>query len=203
MKRLPIIAALIAVASFTACEKAEVIPAPTQTADLKVHFDGIVNGNDVEWTKNVNGYYSEQDKKVVYDSSAMQSKAQYYAYMRSNTNLSSIGMGLGSINFDPAVSENVSQDVFFNFFETTNAYPFSNEAMQGMEIIYTDASGRVYYSKEANPGTATFVSFDSKQDEGGDYVQFECQIDCAVYSYEADTMTANIQGAVFKGWFKR
>ena len=201
MKRLPIIAALFAVATFIGCQKPEVIPTPTSTADLKVHFDGIINGNEVEWTKNVNGYYADQDQIVGYDSSAMQSKIQYYSYMRSEQNMSYIGMGLGSVNFDPAVATNVSQDVFFNFFKVTNAYPFSNGAKSGIEIVYSDASGQVFFSRESNPGTATFVSFDSQQDEKGDYVQFECQVDCTVYAN--DSTTANIQGAVFKGWFKR
>ena len=67
MTRLPIIAAILVGMAFTGCQKAEVIPTPAEKADLKVHFEGIINGNDIEWTKNVNGFFHEPVSNIMVD----------------------------------------------------------------------------------------------------------------------------------------
>ena len=41
---------------FSACIEHEVIPAPENTVDLNSAFIGFVNGTQVEFTQNVNGY---------------------------------------------------------------------------------------------------------------------------------------------------
>ena len=41
---------------FSACIEHEVIPAPETTVDLNAAFIGFVNGTQVEFTQNVNGY---------------------------------------------------------------------------------------------------------------------------------------------------
>ena len=41
---------------FSACIDHEVIPAPENTVDLNSAFVGYVNGTQVEFTQNVNGY---------------------------------------------------------------------------------------------------------------------------------------------------
>ena len=40
----------------TSCIEHEVIPPPVNTVDLNCHFVGFVNGTQVEFTQNVQGY---------------------------------------------------------------------------------------------------------------------------------------------------
>lgn len=203
MKRLPIIAVVLASLTLVACSKPDIVPAPDTRADTKIHFEGIVNGTDIEWTKNVNGYYAAPNSVLTYDSVSGSNAYQFYSFMQSDANLASFGLGLGSIIHDPEVSEKVSQDAFSRFFSTDSTYSFSTNALNGVEIVYSDASGRLYKSEEAFPGTVTFKSFQLLQDNDGDYMQFEADVDCTVYSFQEDTMTATIQGATFTGYFVR
>ena len=40
----------------TSCTKHEIIPAPTPKVDLLAHFEGIIGGQFIEYTENVDGY---------------------------------------------------------------------------------------------------------------------------------------------------
>ena len=48
----------------TSCIEHEVIPPPVNTVDLNCYFVGFVNGTQVEFTQNVQGYGAE----VIHDS---------------------------------------------------------------------------------------------------------------------------------------
>lgn len=205
---MPIIAAIVAGITLIGCGKPEVVPTPTATANLKVAFEGIINGNDVEFTKNVQGFYHEATNTITYDSATATNAIQYFSHFRSNQTGSSIGIGIGSLDFDPNVSANASQDAFFNFFaQVPETPPFSNNARAGFNIMYSDEAGRFYYSDDTNPGTVEFLGFTELQDENGDYVQYSCSFSGEVYHKDEveDTIieTAQIQDALLLGWFKR
>ena len=57
MKTLKIFSLFLALSLiFSSCIEHEVIPAPVNTVDLNAAFIGFVNGTQVEFTQNVNGY---------------------------------------------------------------------------------------------------------------------------------------------------
>ena len=48
------------------CIKHEVIPPPIATVDLNSSFEAVINGTDVEWTQNVEGYKSYTNTYSIY-----------------------------------------------------------------------------------------------------------------------------------------
>jgi hypothetical protein len=211
MKKLSIFVAMLAFLPFVACHKPEVIPTPESKADLRVHFAANIDGTDVDWTKNVNGYTSEPTNVVGTDTTTGKSIWKFYSAFKSLTNPASIKIGLGSLVHDPSVSPSPSQSTFEAFMNANTNPNYSDGAQNGFEILYTDAAGDLFRSEQATPGSVTFVNFTPKSDNTGDYMQFECQFSGVVYHRRNDPVNnidtinkmANIQNAVFTGWFKR
>lgn len=215
MKKILFIAALIAFLPFVSCVKPEIVPTPTQTAELTQHFIGTVNGTQVEWTKNVNGYKNITSSEFVMDSTTNQLFWKYYAGMGSETDPQTVKIGIGSLEHDPNVSADPSIETFKNFvakFGDPNTAPdFSDNAEDGFQVVYVDASGSVQKSEAADPGTYRFTNLKYKEDQNGEYMTFVCEFSAAVYDkrYDDVTMTDTIfkksviQGAKFTGFFRR
>ncbi|MNK09797.1 hypothetical protein D3C87_277760 [compost metagenome] len=197
------------------CPKHEIIPAPTPKVTLEASFIGLVNGSQLELTKNVDGYYLDAASAKYIVPSPTPSRATYTANMASSNGLVSIRVGLGSISFDGSASSSPSLSVFNNFFTTMTAPAYSTGALSGFEVVYRDGTGKVWISDASQTGQdAVFTGIVQESDALGDYSKFTCTFNCNVYRKEPDLTTPNdpndsitytlpIQNGVLKGWFKR
>lgn len=216
MKKLPIIAALLAFLPFVACNKPEIVPAPTEKASLTTHFLGTINGTQIEWTKNVNGYTNTSSLENFYDSVAQAYNFVYYGGMASSSDPKQIRLGFGSFQADPKVQTSPSiatfKDFIMSFGDPATAPDFANGAIGGFEIQYVDAAGilfRTIDTSTVNDYTVTDIKF--SEDEKGDYMSYTCAFNATLYyivrnkANDADSVakTAVISNAVMKGWLTR
>lgn len=216
MKKIFISALLLSILPFVGCNKPEVIPAPTSSANLKIHFNGIINGSDVEWTKNVNGYKAipSDSARPFFDPMTMQSylNLAYFCTMGSSSKVSYIAIGLGSIQQDPTLGTRPNATTFRAFIDANLTPTYSDTAIAGFEVRYVDEQGRLFRSDEGIPGLAEFTDIEEKEDDAGEYTQFTCTFSCVVKHWghtitlpKTDSVlaTATIQNAVLTGYFKR
>ncbi len=130
------------------CIKHEVIPPPTPTADLEANFSGIINNTQTDFTENVLGYENISYKVKVIQPPGGNSTAVYYSEMQSPTQLQSIAIGLGSINFDSGVANDPPLELFEPFFPANDNPNYSNNGAAGFEVVYQDATNRQWRSNE-------------------------------------------------------
>jgi hypothetical protein len=198
------------------CIEHEVIPPPVPVVDLDAHFIGEINGTQTEYTQNVLGYYNTSYKIKLIQPPGGNSTAVYYSEMMSNSNVPSIAIGIGSINFDSGIASDPPLGSFQPFFPLNDNPPYSNLGAAGFEVIFTDASNRQWRSSESSTFGAADVSFTGiklESDATGDYSKFICSFDCFVYSLNPDSLALNppvahvdsflINDAIYTGWFKR
>ncbi|TNE53703.1 MAG: hypothetical protein EP338_10660 [Bacteroidetes bacterium] len=194
-----------------ACVKHEVVPAPSDLVKLDAHFTGIINGTDVEYTDDVNGFNGDDSQDQIILAPPSLSSAKYYSDISSNLVLNSIKVGIGSNKWDAAALEKPSIGQFNDFCEALKnaTVSFSDNAVDGFVVQYKDAFGNVWTSKEnsVNSQSVNFTSVETKSDDTGDYALIELDFACHVYRtvsqnpLEIDSL--RIDNAYFKGWFKR
>lgn len=206
--KLGIAAIVLSATTLGSCIKHEVIPAPVPMVDLECFFDGFVGGIPLTLTQNVDGIYGLPEKAQNIVPAPNFSSERYFFTMKTNQNLRAVRIGLGSVFWDGAVdaSPTTSQ---FNTFHLNNLTPaFSNGAISGCEVMYRDASGAEWVSKEAsvNFQDVTFSNILQESDTLGDYSKFTSVFDCYVYKQDLVTLewdSIRVQATEFRGWFKR
>jgi hypothetical protein len=190
------------------CIKHEVIPAPIPKVDLTCHFQGTINGTDVELTENVLGYYLNNSKAKILLPAPNLSSAVYYAEMLSTQTPVSVKVGIGSVMWDASTATEPTL-ALFNTFHTTNTTPvYSNAAAAGFEVTFKDGTGTAWTTSQSSTNfqDVTFSAITQESDSQGDYSKFTCNFNCYVYHTDPITLqldSIRIQNAQFKGWFKR
>lgn len=201
---------LILSSLFVACVKHEVIPKPESKVDLKVHFTGIINGTDVEYTDDVDGFNGETSDAQYIVTSPSPSSVSYFCTMTSNLISRSLKVGIGSIYWDAGALEKPSLTQFGTFFSALkddNTIVYKTGAVDGFEVIYKDNFNNTWVSDETsiNPQSVLFTSIANESDDTGDYSKFTVEFSC--YLYRDVSMTERdsirIDNGVFQGWFKR
>lgn len=192
----------------SSCIEHEVIPAPIPQVALSCHFQGLINGTDVELTENVLGYYCNPSKAKIILPAPSYSSAVYYSEILSAETPVAIKLGLGSVYWDASTTSEPTLTLFNDFHLNNTTPPFSNSGTAGFEVTYRDGTGTIWVSKQAsvNFQDVTFSGISQESDASGDYSKFVCDFDCYVYHQDAVTMewdSVRIQAAEFKGWFKR
>ncbi len=202
-----LLALLVGVSS---CIEHEVVPPPTNTVNLDCNFTGYVSGTQVEFTQNINSYLGNTSSESFVQPSPLPSRRVYMFEMTSPINPVSIRIKLGALNWDLAATSEPSLTMFndFNMNASTTAPAYSNAAIAGFEVTYTDNTSRVWLSKENNPvpQTVTFSNIKQQSDGSGDYSFFDCNFSCYVYSLNPQTNLIDslpIQNGKYHGWFKR
>lgn len=190
------------------CIEHEIIPAPEPVVDLECHFQGFVNGTDVELTQNVNGYDCNPSKEKIILPAPQFSSAVYYSQMSSGTSPVFVKIGLGSVLWDASTVSDPTLSLFNNFFLNNLTPAYSNNAISGFEVEYRDPAGKVWASHDnsVNAQNVTFSAIKQESDSNGDYSMFSCSFNCYVYNQDAVTLlwdSLHIQNAVYEGWFKR
>ena len=85
---------------------------------------------------------------------------------------------------------------------------YSDGALTGFELTYTDASGNQWFSHQSsvNIQDVTFSDIAQESDSTGDYSKFICVFDCYVYKQDAITLawdSLRVQATEMQGWFKK
>lgn len=211
MKKAFIFSVIFAGVTFLGCKKPETIPAPSTSADLKIHFQGVINGSDVEWTKNVNGYKAIS-RKILDPQPMNLYNLSYYCGMFSNSKVSSIEIGLGSLVQDATLGTSPNMTTFRAFMDNNMNPLYSDEAVAGFEVRYTNENGQLFVSDETNPGLVEFLDYEEKEDNAGEYIQFTAKFTCLVKHWgttvtlpiqDSVLATATIQNAILTGYFTR
>lgn len=207
MKKIFLFATLFTGLALFGCKEPEIIPAPTSRADLKIHFEGIINGSDVEWTKNVDKYKAVSRKVLKPNVTSGLLDLAYYCSMESSSKVSSIQVALGSLMQDPSLGTSPNMVTFRDFMDNNLMPVYSDTAIAGFEVIYTNADGLPFRSDETQPATVEFSELIEKEDNSGEYIQFTCKFTCPVfYTHPTDAtldQSGVVQNATLTGYYTR
>ncbi len=204
---------LISVSS--SCVKHEVVPAPVNTVDLNASLNCYVNGTQVEFTQNVNGYKALAGKDVYVYASPILSKVIYSSSISSAYSSQALKISFGALDWDASANATPTLTMF-NDYHSSNSQvvvPFKdysnlvNFNVDGIQVEYTDKNGIIWKSKESDPNqSATFTVLKQASDNTGDYSLFECTFSCKVWAYDIQLqqeIPIDINNVVFKAWFKK
>ena len=198
------------------CIKHEVIPAPIATVDLNASFESVINGTDVEWTQNVEGYKATAKTYAVYLPSPQLSRKIFQSEISSVYSEQSINLTFGSLTWDVASNIEPTLSMFNNYHSYNSDAPivFKNysslstlPSMLGVEVEYIDNNGVSWISRESDINQfAKFTILDQDSDNTGDYSLFLCEFSCKVWRINPQTLLDEsiiINNAKYTAWFKR
>jgi hypothetical protein len=210
MKRMRTLIPILGITLFllNSCIEHEVIPPPIPQVELDCYFDGLVGGVPLTLTQNVGGVTGSAAKAQNLMPPPTFSSERYFFTMSSSQTPRSITVGLGSVYWDGAVETQPTVSQFNNFHKNTLTPNFSNGALAGLEVKYTDVLGNEWVSDEASTNfqDVTFSNVKQEADASGEYSLFHCTFDCYVYYTDPVTSAVDsmrVQGTDFQGWFKR
>ena len=214
-------------ATLSSCIEHEIIPAPEPTVTLKSDFQGMIGGAYIEYTENVNGYYSAPS--IAKQTSVGVTNAQYLSTMMSQSEASYMQVGIGSLSWSDPTGTSVPALTSFNQFfnqdaPATSAPNYSNNALTGFQVVYRDSYGDDWKSDEVNSTVQdidfVYESISQESDNSGDYSTFTCNFSTEVFhTYSVVDITVSpqttpptmvdslaslfITDAQYKGFFKR
>ena len=210
MKTLNIYSFIFLVGLFTSsCIEHEVIPPPVNTVDLNCYFIGFVNGTQVEFTQNVQGYGADIVNVEDINPSPTPSEKTYGSKIKSFYFDQSIQIKFGTLDWDAAANAQPTVSMFNDYHMDASgiALPFSDDGLEGVEVEYIDNNGVLWLSRETDPlQDATFTILSQSSDNTGDYSLFECDFTCKVWRFNPQTSeeeSLDITNAKFTSWFKR
>lgn len=216
MKRSNLLFVAIIGLTMGSCIDHEVIPAPEQMVDLKASFEGNIGGQYTQFTEFVGGYEGVSD--IAIQSAGGTSNAQYTFGLISSQNSAMVRIGLGSISWSSVLGTYRPELTPFNDFFLANTDPlFSDNALNGFEVVYRTQNDSIFVSRENSAflQSVEFVptSIIQGSDSSGDYSKFICTFSCIVYNDWIDmsggapgvpmTDEILITNATYEGWFKR
>lgn len=221
MKKSAILLGLIGVV-MSSCIEHEVIPAPEKVVEFDCSFEGKIGGAFVEYNENVSQYTSTPTFTSQTQANGT-TTSQYHYALTSPADLRSVRVSMGSILWSTTTgTDRPALSLFNDFFTTNNLPPFSDDAMDGFMVTYTDIHGDEWKSyKDSIPQDVEFLaeSIIQESDAYGDYSKFTCLFSCPVYATYSvvdisvpptnpptmrDSISSMmIEDAIYKGYFKR
>jgi len=138
----------------SSCIEHEVIPPPVNTVDLNCSFIGFVNGTQVEFTQNVEGYKAQVMNSEDINPSPALSFKTYGTKISSFYNPQAVRIKFGTLDWDASANSQPTVTMF-NDWHTNNAgipISFSDLGANGIEVEYTDNNGVTWLSRETDPG---------------------------------------------------
>ncbi len=189
----------------SSCIKHEVVPAPTPKVDLPASFSALLDGNNYELINDVDGYFCKPDQAQEIYPSPQPSTVTYYSSIMSKEKLEFVKIEVGQLNFNAGSSTLPTLESFKTYFEGLTTVNYSTDAIDGVQIIYGDANGGLWYSDENMPNQSfEFTSVRQESDEDGDYMIFTANFSASLVDDIGNpTDTIQFDNAVFKGYFKR
>lgn len=203
MKKKFILVSIFAALAIFSCTKPEVVPAPAPVVDLEAHFEGLINGTDVEYTEDVDGYNGTSTFEQYITTTGLDTTV-YFSSMESDLNTPVLKVGIGGISFDAATLNVPSLNQFTAFFsglidDGTGNPPvvnYSKDAKQGFLVSYTDKDGNVWLSTLYHDGELidennlmpiklpVFSNLTFESDNSGDYTKFTISFGCRLYRFK-------------------
>ncbi len=193
----------------TSCIEHEVIPPPVNTVDLNCYFVGFVNGTQVEFTQNVQGYGANVVNYEDINPSPTLSHQTYGSKIKSFYYDQAIQLKFGTLDWDASANSEPTVAMFNDYHSTNSGIPinFSDNGLAGIEVEYTDNNGVKWLSRESDPGQeGVFTILGQASDNTGDYSLFECDFSCKVWRINPQTNqdeSLDITNAKLTSWFKR
>jgi hypothetical protein len=202
------LAALLFTGVFTSCIEHEVIPPPVDKVELECYFEGFISGIPFKLTQNVDGIFGIANKAQNILPPPDFSSERYFFKMMTYQNSRAVQIGHGSVFWDGVVDSSPSVTQFNNFHMNTLTPNFSDNALAGFEVRYTDANGTEWYTREASTNfqEVEFSEIKQESDVTGNYSKFNVVFDCYVYRQDPVTLdwdSLRIQSTEMRGWFKR
>lgn len=183
-----------------------IIPPPVPVVEFDCSFSATIDGATYNLVEDVNGCYCESTKSKEINPSPQPSTATYNAIMKSDVQLDFIQVSLGKLNFNADVEADPTLTQFETFFNSNATPAFSEGAVAGIEIVFRDGAGNVWYSDPNSAASQSFVftSLVQESDENGDYMKFQAEFSCTLYDDIANPTTSIVmENAVFKSYFAR
>ena len=193
----------------SSCIEHEVIPPPVNTVDLNCSFIGFVNGTQVEFTQNVDGYKAQVMNSEDINPSPALSFKTYGTKISSFYNPQAVQIKFGTLDWDASANSQPTVTMFNDWHTNNSGIPisFSDLGANGIEVEYTDNNGVTWLSRETDPGQeANFQVKEQASDNTGDYSIFSCDFTCKVWRINPQTNleeSLDITNAKFTSWFKR
>ena len=210
MKTLNIYSFIFLVGLFTSsCIEHEVIPPPVNTVDLNCYFVGFVNGTQVEFTQNVQGYSADVVNFEDINPSPTLSRKTYGSKIKSFYYPQAVRLKFGTLDWDASANAQPTVLMFNEYLMDASGTPvgFSDNGLEGVEVEYIDNNGVMWLSRESDLGQeATFTILSQSSDNTGDSSIFECDFTCKVWRINPQTNqdeSLDITNAKFTSWFKR
>ena len=206
---------LLSVLVLSSCIKHEVVPAPVNTVDLNASLNCFVNGTQVEFTQNVDGYKGSSSKDVYVYASPVLSKVIYSSIISSPYSSQSLKISFGALDWDASANADPTVTMFNNYHSSNsqvpvpfiNYYNLVNLNADGISVEYTDKNGILWKSNEQDLNqSATFTVLKQASDNTGDYSLFECTFSCKAWHYNVQLQQNDsiaINNAVYRAWFKK
>jgi hypothetical protein len=188
------------------CIEHEVIPPPKPVVELEATFQATIDGTNYSLFENVNGTFAESTKAKEILPTPQPSTATYFATMKSLQQLDLIQLGMGKLLFNAEISADPSVEQFETYFLANINPNFSQGSVAGVEIVFRDNAGNVWYSNPSSPDPQNFIfsSLALESDEEGDYMKFTATFSCRLFDNIANpTASIDMQNAVYKCYFKR
>jgi len=206
MKKNFILVTIFAALAIYSCTKHEVIPAPTPLVDLEVHFTGLINGTNIEYTEDVLGYNGESTFEQYITTTGIDTTV-YFSSMVSDVEAPVLKIGIGGIPWDAASLSSPSLEQFTAFFEgliddgTSNppvapTIDYARDGKKGFIVSYKDKDGNTWLSTLYHDGQtidennsmpielANFSDLTFESDNTGDYVKFTAKFGCRLYRFD-------------------
>ena len=210
MKLNNIFTLILGLALLPSCIEHEVIPPPTPVVELECSFGGVFNGEEYSFSQFA-GIECEPAQEKLITPAPQASRVTYFSTIRGANVLDLIQLNIGELLFQPtANSSNPTLNEFEAFFKSDTEPDFKADSKDGVEIVYRDESGRVWYSSPVDSLNEQFFKFTSLEldsDENGDFMLFTANFSCNLYLYDEETEepidTIAVENAVYRNHFKR
>lgn len=196
--------AALGCATLSSCIKHEVIPAPVPMVELNCEFTATIDATPINLVENVNGFTCSATKAKEILPAPQPSSAKYYSAMSSATSLQFIQIGIGSLQWDAAVTSDPALSQFDTFFQANANPTYSALSVGGVEVVFRDQTGTIWTSNEnsVNPQTFQFTSFTQESDDDGDYMKFGTDFECYLYNVAMDDSIL-VEAGNLEAYFKR
>ncbi len=206
MKMKHLLITIIIGFSITSCIEHEVIPPPKVKVDLDCSFVGTLQGSNYTLVAGVGGFFCDATRAKEILPNPQPSNARYYAAIRSNEQMDFFQVKMGSVLFNAEAGPDPSVEQFGEFFAENPTPEFKKEAHNGVEIVYRDSQGNVFFSKEDDNTFQSFflTSVSQESDEEGDYLKFTANFTCNLYDDpDNPSDTVKVEDGIYIGYFER
>lgn len=190
------------------CVEHEVIPPPKPEVELECSFTATINALDYDLVEQVDGFFCDPTQAKILNPSPQPSFVTYFASIRSQDELDYIQVKLGRLQFNADMEPDPTVESFENFCMSAVTPNFSEEAIDGVEVVFRDGQGQVWMSNPASlePQSFQFSAMNLESDDENDYMKFIANFTCYMYTNLENPAAGDsmlVENAIYRGYFKR